>query len=126
MVIIKGVLNMVIMTVVLVIVLESIVKARTPTPLPVQCADTPILPILYHGVTKLIPMEEVVIEPCCSLGVELVKGSSKGKVEGTPKYMPTSPLVDWNAVADEMAAGPDSLDKDSLEDLTMSWCWGIG
>jgi hypothetical protein len=39
----------------------------------------------------------------------------------------TSPLVDWNAVADEMAASPDgqdSLDKDSLGDLTMSWCWG--
>jgi hypothetical protein len=57
------------------------------------------------------------------------KGSSKGKVKGTPKYIPTSPSVDWNAVTDEMAVGPDgqdSLDEDSLEDLTMSWQWGIG
>jgi hypothetical protein len=75
----------------------------------------------------LVPMEEQVIELCCSLsspGVEFIEGSSEGKVEGTPKYVPTSPLVDWNAVADEMVGGPDdrdSLDKDSLDDLTMSW-----
>jgi hypothetical protein len=64
-----------------------------------------------------------------SPGVEFVKGSSEGKVKGTPKYVPTSPLVAWNAVTDEMAVGPDgqnSLDKDSLEDLTMSWQYGIG
>jgi hypothetical protein len=88
-----------------------------------QCANTPILPIPYCGVTKLVSME-VVIEPHCSPGVEFVEGSSKGKVEGTPEYVPTSPSVDWNAVADEMAASPDSwdsLDEDSLEDLTMSW-----
>ena len=88
-----------------------------------------ILPIPYHGATKLIPMEDVVIEPHCSLGVEFVEGSFEVKVEGTPKYVPTSPSVDWNAVTDEMAVGPDgqdSLDKDSLEDLTMSWCWEIG
>jgi hypothetical protein len=37
--------------------------------------------------------------------------------------------VDWNAVADEMAVDPydrDSLDEDTLEDLTMSWQHGIG
>jgi hypothetical protein len=73
-----------------------------------------------------------VIEPRCSPGspgVEFVKGSSEGKVEGTPEYVPTSPSVDWNAVADEMAADPrdcDSLNKDTLEDLTMSWRHGIG
>jgi hypothetical protein len=58
-----------------------------------------------------------------------IKGSSKEKVEETPEYMPTSPSVDWDVVADEMAAGPDgqdSLDEDSLEDLTMSWHQGIG
>jgi hypothetical protein len=75
----------------------------------------------------LVPLEEVMIEPCCfpgSPGVEFIEGSSKGKVEGTPEYVPTSPSVDWNVVADEMAADPydcDSLDEDTLEDLTMSW-----
>jgi hypothetical protein len=57
------------------------------------------------------------------------RGVLRGKVEGTPKYVPTSPSVDWNAVADEMAADPDdhdSLDEDTLEDLTMSWRHGIG
>jgi hypothetical protein len=74
----------------------------------------------------LVPME-VVIELRCSPGspgVDFVKGSSKGKVKGTPEYVPTSPSVDWNAVTDEMAVGPDgrdSLDEDSLEDLTMYW-----
>jgi hypothetical protein len=74
-------------------------------------------------------MEEVVIEPHCSPGVEFVKGSSEEKMEGTPEYVPTSPSVDWNAVADEMAAGPDgrdSLDEDSLDALTMPWHYGIG
>jgi hypothetical protein len=75
----------------------------------------------------LIPLEEFVIEPHCSLGspgVEFVKGSSEGKVEGTPKYVPTSPSVDWSVVADEMAVNHydhNSLDEDTLEDLTMSW-----
>jgi hypothetical protein len=74
----------------------------------------------------------VVIELRCSLGspgVEFVEGSSKSKVEGTPKYVPTSPSVDWNVVADEMAADPydwDSLDEDTSEDLTMSWQHGVG
>jgi hypothetical protein len=87
---------------------------------------------LHQGTTALIPLEEVVVEPRCSLGspgVEFVEGSSEGKVEGTPEYVPTSPSVDWNVVADEMAADPydhDSLDEDSLEDLTMSWRYGIG
>jgi hypothetical protein len=91
-----------------------------------QHADTPII-APHQGITALIPLEEVMIEPRCSLGspgVEFVEGSSEGKVEGTPEYVPTSPLVDWNVVADEMAANPydhDSLDKDTLEDLTMSW-----
>ena len=43
-------------------------------------------------------------------------------MEGTPEYVPTSPLVDWNAVADEIAVGPDggdSLDEDSLDGLAM-------
>jgi hypothetical protein len=76
-------------------------------------------------------LEEVVIKPCCSPGspgVEFVKESSEGKVEGTPEYVPTSPSVDWIAVADEMAADPydcDSLNEDTLEDLTMSWQHGI-
>ena len=73
----------------------------------------------------------MVIEPSCSLGslgVEFVKGSSKCKVEGTPKYIPTSPSVDWNAVADEIAvrSDGDSLYTDSLDELTMSWRHGIG
>ena len=74
----------------------------------------------------LVPME-MVIESCCSPGspgVEIIEGSSEGKVKGTPEYIPTFPLVDWNTVTDEMVAGPDgrdSLDEDSLEDLTMSW-----
>jgi hypothetical protein len=96
-----------------------------------QCAGTPILPIPYQGTTVLVPMEEVVIEPHCSPGfpgVEFVEGNSEGKVKGTPKYVPTSPLLDWNAVADEIAVGPDgdSLNKDSLDNLTMSWQYGIG
>jgi hypothetical protein len=79
----------------------------------------------------LVCLEEVVIEPRCSPGspgVEFIKGSSERKVEGTPEYVPTSPPMDWNTIADEVAAGPDgrdSLDKDSLEDLTMSWQYGI-
>jgi hypothetical protein len=95
-------------------------------------ANTPILAPSHHEITALVPLEEVVIEPCCSPGspgVEFVKGSSEGKVEGTPKYVPTSPLVDWNMVADEIAADPydcNSLNKDTLEDLTMSWQHGIG
>jgi hypothetical protein len=92
----------------------------------------PILPVPYQGTTVLVPMEVVVIEPCCSPGspgVEFVEGSSKEKVKGTPEYVPTSPSVDWNAVTDEMVGGPDdrgSLGEDSLEDLTMSWQYGIG
>ena len=94
----------------------------SPSPLPVQHADTPILPVLYCGITELIPVEDMVVELHCSPGIEFVKGSSKGKVEGTPEYVPTSPLVDWNAVADEIAVGPDggdSLDEDSLDGLAM-------
>jgi hypothetical protein len=75
-----------------------------------------ILPIPYHGVTDLIPME-VVISLHCSLGVEFIEGSSEGKVEGTPKYVPTSPSMDWNAIAGGMAVDPngqDSLNGDSL------------
>ena len=73
----------------------------------------------------------MVIEPSCSPGspdIEFVKGSSKCKVEGTPKYVPTSPLVDWNTVADEIAvqSDRDSLYTDSLDELTMSWRHGIG
>ena len=59
---------------------------------------------------------------------EFVKGSSECKVEGTPEYVPTSPSVDWNTVADEIAARSDrdSLCVDSLYELTMSWRHGIG
>jgi hypothetical protein len=64
------------------------VYSRSTSPLPEQHADTPILPILHRGITTLIPLEEVVIEPCCSPGVEFVEGSSEGKVEGTPEYVP--------------------------------------
>jgi hypothetical protein len=77
-------------------------------------------------------LEEVMIEPRCapgSPGVEFVEGSSEGKVEGTPKYVPTSPPMDWDAVADEIAANPydrNSLEEDTLDDLTMSWRHGIG
>jgi hypothetical protein len=97
-----------------------------------QRADTPILAPSHNPITTLIPLEEVVIEPRCSPGspgVEFVEGSSEGKVEGTPEYVPISPSVDWSAVADEMAADPydrDSLNEDTLEDLTMSWRHGIG
>jgi hypothetical protein len=96
-----------------------------------QRADTLII-APHRGITALIPLEEVMIKPHCSLGspgVKFVEGSSEGKVEGTPEYVPTSPSVDWNAVADEMAVDPydrDSLDEDTLEDLTMSWRHGIG
>jgi hypothetical protein len=96
-----------------------------------QRADMPIV-TPHRGITALVPLEEVVIEPCCSPGspgVKFVEGSSEGKVEGTPEYVPTSPSVDWDALADEMAADPydhNSLDKDTLEDLTMSWRHGIG
>jgi hypothetical protein len=54
-----------------------------------QRANTLILAPSHRPLTTLIPLEEVVIEPHCSLGspgVEFVEGSSKGKVEGTPKY----------------------------------------
>jgi hypothetical protein len=96
-----------------------------------QCADKPIV-APHQGITTLVPLEEVIIKPRCSLGfpgVEFIEGSSEGKVEGTPEYVPTSPSVDWNTVADEMAADPydrDSLNEDTLEDLTMSWQHGIG
>jgi hypothetical protein len=108
------------------------VYSRSASPIEMQCADTLILAPSHNPITTLIPLEEVVIEPCCSPGspgVKFIEGSSEGKVEGTPEYVPTSPSVDWNAVADEMAADPydrDSLDEDTLEDLTMSWRHGIG
>jgi hypothetical protein len=108
------------------------VYSRSASPIEMQRADTPILAPSHNPITMLIPLEEVVIEPRCSPGspgVEFVEGSSEGKVEGTPEYVPTSPSVDWSAVADEMAADPydrDSLDEDTLEDLTMSWRHGIG
>ena len=96
-----------------------------------QCADTLILPIPYHGLAELVSIEDMVIEPCCSPGspdVEFVEGSSEWKVEGTPKYVLTSPSVDWNAVANEIAvqSDRDSLYADSLDKLTMSWRHGIG
>jgi hypothetical protein len=61
-----------------------------------------------------------VIEPRCSLGspgVEFVEGSSEGKVEETPEYVPTSPSVDWNAVADKMAVDPYDCDCDIFAPL---------
>jgi hypothetical protein len=94
---------------------------RSASPIEMQHTDMPILAPLHNPITTLIPLEEVVIEPRCSPGspgVEFVEGSSEGKVEGTPEYVPTSPSVDWNAVADEMAADPydhDSLNEDTLE-----------
>jgi hypothetical protein len=108
------------------------VYSWSASPIEMQRADTPLLAPSHNPITTLIPLEEVVIEPRCSPGspgVEFVEGSSEGKVEGTPEYVPTSPSVDWNAVIDEMAVDPydrDSLDEDTLEDLTMSWCHGIG
>ena len=66
-------------------------------PIEMQRADTPILAPSHNPITALIPLEEVVIEPRCSPGspgVGFVEGSSEGKVEGTPEYVPTSPLVD--------------------------------
>ena len=93
--------------------------------------DTLILPIPYCGLAELVPVENMVIEPSCSPGspdTEFVEGSSECKVEGTPKYVPTSPSVDWNAVADGIAvwSDGDSLYADSLDELTMSWRHGIG
>jgi hypothetical protein len=108
------------------------VYSWSASPLEMQRANTLILSVPHHGITTLVPLEKVVIEPCCSPGspgVEFVKGSSEGKVEGTPKYIPTSPSVDWNMVADEVAVDPydrNSLDEDTLEDLTMSWRHGLG
>jgi hypothetical protein len=77
------------------------VYSRSTSPIEMERADTPILAPSHNPITTLIPLEEVVIEPHCSPGspgVELVKGSSEGKVEGTPEYVPTSPSVDWHAV----------------------------
>jgi hypothetical protein len=108
------------------------VYSRSASPIEDACDNTPILAPSHNPLTTLIPLEEVVIEPRCSPGspgVEFIEGSSEGKVEGTPEYVPTSPSVDWNAIADEMAVDPydrDSLDEDTLEDLTMSWRHGIG
>ena len=107
------------------------VYSRSASLLEVQRADTPILPVLYRGPSELVPVENMVIESSCSPGspdAEFIEGSSKCKVEGTPKYVPTSPSVDWNAVADGIAAQSDgdSLYADSLDELTMSWRHGIG
>ena len=107
------------------------VYSQSTSPLEMQRADMPILPILYCGPAELVPVENTVIEPSCSPGspdIEFIKGSSKCKVEGTPEYIPTSPSVDWNAIADEIAvrSDGDSLYADSLDKLTMSWKHGIG
>ena len=107
------------------------VYSRSASPLEVQRADTLVLPVPYRGPSELVPVENMVIEPSCSPGspdIEFIEGSSECKVEGTPKYIPTSPLVDWNTVADEIAAWSDgdSLYADSLDELTMSWRHGIG
>jgi hypothetical protein len=107
------------------------VYSWSTSPLEMQHADTPILPVPYWGTTQLVPIENMVIKPSCSPGspgVEFVEGSSECKVEGTPEYIPTSPSVDWNAIADEIAARSDgdSLYEDSLDELTMSWRYGIG
>ena len=107
------------------------VYSRSASPIEVQRADTLILPVPYCGPSELVPVENMVIEPSCSPGspeAEFVKGSSECKVEGTPEYVPTSPSMDWNAVADGIAARSDgdSLDVDSLDELTMSWRHGIG
>ena len=107
------------------------VYSQSASPLEVQHADTPILPVLYRGPAKLVPIKNMVIKPSCSPGspdAEFIEGSSECKVEGTPEYIPTSPLVDWNTVADEIAvrSGGDSLYTDSLDQLTMSRRHGIG
>ena len=107
------------------------VYSRSASPLEVQHADMPILPIPYCGPAKLVPVENMVIEPSCSPGspdAEFIEGSSEHKVEGTPKYVPTSPSVDWNTVADGIAvwSDGDSLYMDSLDELTISWRHGIG
>ena len=86
------------------------VYSWSASPLAVQRADTPILPVLYCGLAELVPVENMVIEPSCSPGspdIEFVEGNSKCKVEGTPEYVPTSPSMDWNAVADGIAARSD-------------------
>ena len=71
------------------------VYSRSASPLEVQRADTPILPVPYCGPSELVPVKDMVIEPSCSPGspdAEFVEGSSECKVEGTPEYVPTSPL----------------------------------
>jgi hypothetical protein len=99
------------------------VYSRSASPIEMQHANTLVV-APHRGITALIPVEDVVIEPRCSPGspgVEFVEGSSEGKVEGTTKYVPCG--------TDEMAADPydhDSLDKDTLEDLTLSWRHGVG
>ena len=73
------------------------VYSRSASPLEMQCADMPILPIPYHGPSELVPVKNMVIEPSCSPGsldAEFIKGSSECKVEGTPEYVPTSPSMD--------------------------------
>ena len=107
------------------------VYSRSASPLEVQLADTPILPVPYRGPSELVPVENMVIKPSCSPGspdAEFIEGSSECKVEGTPEYVPTSPSVDWNTVADGIAvqSDGDSLYADSLDELTMSWRHGIG
>ena len=79
------------------------VYSQSTSPLEVQRADTPVLPVPYCGPSELVPVENMVIEPSCSPGspdAEFVEGSSECKVEGTPEYVPTSPSMDWNTVAD--------------------------
>ena len=107
------------------------VYSRSTSPLEMQHANILILPVPYCGPAKLVPIENMVIEPSYSPGspdVEFIKGSSECKVEGTPEYIPISPSVDWNTVADEIAvrSDRDSLYADSLDELTMSWRHGIG
>ena len=73
------------------------VYSPSASPLEVQRADTPILPVPYRGLSELVSIENMVIEPSCSPGspdTEFVKGSSECKVEGTPEYVPTSPSMD--------------------------------
>ena len=44
------------------------VYIQSASPLEMQNADTPILPVLYCGPAELVPVENMVIGPCCSPG----------------------------------------------------------
>jgi hypothetical protein len=74
------------------------VYSRSASPIEMQHADMPVI-APHQGITVLVPLEEVVIEPRCSPGspgVEFVEGSSEDKVGGLPSMF--LPLHQWTGM----------------------------